>query len=266
MEKLNIGEAISTTFSVTKERFLLLWSITFLGAVPNILGQLVWGDIYEAFEFGSGASGLGFVMMLSGILSMVLQGAICFAVYRTLRGEDALFMESLSKGLQRLGTIFLTGILVLLVFAGFGVAATLLTFILGKLNTALMVFFIVACVFFGIVIILKVMLALPACVIEKAGAIASLRRSAELGKGNLVRIFVVLFVLWAIYSILSAILILPLTFMAGSGLIYGLVLVVVSAVQCAAYLLVFVSLPVMYCQLRAIKENYSIADEADVFD
>jgi hypothetical protein len=32
------------------------------------------------------------------------------------------------------------------------------------------------------------------------------------------------------------------------------------------FVLGFICLPVMYCQLRAIKENHSVIDEADVFD
>jgi hypothetical protein len=204
------------------------------------------------------------IMIVSLLLNMCLQGAICFCVYRTLRGEEAAFGECIAKGLGRLGTILLTALLIGFGIVGYLMLSGVVIALLFNVSRFSAVLAIMALVFLFLFVFLRVGLALPVCVIERAGALASIRRSSELTRGNLLRIFAVILLLSMICGVIVLLFTVPLVLASGSNFL--LITLFSWIIRALPFVLGFVSLPVMYCQLRAIKENYSIVDEADVFD
>jgi hypothetical protein len=266
-ETLDIGHCISTTFLVTKERILLLWGIVLIGTIPDILGQMFLGQELGQDGFSGAPSTAGWLIaFLSGLLNICLEGAICFAVYRALRDEATTIGECLAKGLERLGGIILVGVLLSLLFGGFAMLASLVITVGTLVSKILGLLLTLGAVFVGVVIALELCLVIPVCVVERTGPKESFRRSAELVRGNLARIFAVLLLFGAIWVALAALSLVPLEMVEGPGAGHLLVYILTSAVERTAFVLAFVSLPVIYCHLRTVKENHSVIDEADVFD
>lgn len=185
-------------------------------------------------------SAIGWMDLLSDVLIAISAPAIVFGTVQSMRGRDFNIGESLGRSLQR----FLPVIGVLIIFYIAFIVGFILLVVPG---------FIVATMF---------AVAVPVCVVEQAGPIQSLRRSAQLTKGNRWRLFGI----WFLLAMLVGIPPIPIQFflfsIAGTyvaalgGIAYG-------AISLAFQLVVFA---VAYHDLRAAKEGIDIEQLATVFD
>ncbi|MDR1045865.1 MAG: hypothetical protein LBP33_12265 [Candidatus Adiutrix sp.] len=225
--EFTVGSVLSRTFSTLLDNPLVFFGLPGLAALPEIL---------VALGSSEARAGLGLVSLFSVILSLIMEGAVAYAVYQSLRGQAAPLGESLSKGLARIIPLaisaVLTGIIILLGF----------------------IFLIVP----GFTMMCLLSVTIPACVVERLGPVDSLNRSAELTKGYRFSIFALILIAslaWGLIVIgLSAV-------SSGSPSPLALTLLDVPSKAFNA-----VMAAIIYYDLRAVKEGVSLESLAGVFD
>ena len=111
----------------------------------------------------------------------------------------------------------------------------------------------------GIIVACMLYVAVPVCVIEKAGVFESLNRSGELTRGYRWQIFA----LWALVTVIAGIAQIVLSWFVGVTL-WGKLLTFGWQVFAAAFGAVLVA--VIYHDLRVTKEGIDIDSLANVFD
>lgn len=249
---------------------MLLWGLTVLAGLPILIGTVFgYGELEMYSEEMFQTQGQVFVMVfLSGVFNLALQGAICFTVYKILRGESVDFFDSLARGLKRFPTMLVIILLLGLVVIGFFAAAGgVFMAVVAIDNILLTVLAVVGMLFAGVVLALSLSMTMPVCVVERAGPVESLKRSRELTKGNLARIFVVTLVFSMLAGAINTVGTVGFL-VAGtqSGVVSTLMNLIITVIMDIPLALCVVCLPVMYYQLRSVKENFNIFEAADVFD
>jgi hypothetical protein len=231
-----VGAALSRAFQVFGAGFVKFVLLTALAFLPLIVVDLT---------FGSGAgNGAQAAHLLTTVLQLVLgplaNAACLYGAYQIMRGQSFSIGESLGAGLRRLGPV-----------VG---AALLVGILIGLAALALVVpAFMVACAFY---------VAVPACVIERVGPRASLKRSGQLTRGNRWGIFGLL-ILVAIGTIVLAGALAALGAVIG-GAVLAAIFTFVAEVVVAAFGAVMAA--VVYHDLRVAKEGVDIDQIAAVFD
>jgi hypothetical protein len=187
--ELDVGTVLARTFRVWLEN---LGPFLLVGLVVNSPVFLALGLIVvTASEMPLAQSLLD---VLSNFLTLILTGAVTYGVFHSLRGQRATVGQILSKGLSRLGTVWLTGLLV-----GLG---TLLGFC--------------ALIVPAFILMTRWWVAIPVAVIEDSTATESMRRSGELTSGNRWRVFALILVVGLITSGGAMVLAVALTAIQGA--------------------------------------------------
>lgn len=181
------------------------------------------------------------VLMVDGVLSLALSGAIAYAVFQELSGRHAGLGESVSRGLVRFLPLFLASLL-----AALGTMAGMVLLLVPGL--------ILSCMWSVIV---------PVCVVERLGPIETLSRSAELTKGYR----------WPILGLTVIVAVLGLALASSIEALFGalggdtatssIVGILVSILPATFQ---NVMLAIAYYELRAIKEGLTIDSLISVFD
>jgi hypothetical protein len=190
------------------------------------------------------------------VFQLILMGAICYGTYAAIDGRSPSIAELLSHGVA--------GILPLLGIIGI--------FVLVMIPSAFLLFIpiiFIACMWWVVV---------PVAVVEKAGVIGSLKRSAALTKGARMRIFG-LMLLYIVFSFVIGLA--SMTLLVGGGLSMtsiaassmammtgGLSIFLVVSQIFGALLFAYISVVVAVCyaELRRIKEGVSVKDVAHIFN
>jgi hypothetical protein len=152
-----VGVVLSKTFSVFGSRFASFLLLAFIPLIPLLAVMLLTlaGPPTGAAALG----GLGGILYF--LLGIVAQATALYGAFQQMGGRPFSIAQSLGAGFARalpvLGVALLSGL-----FAG--LASILL-------------------VVPGIIVFCMLYVAVPACVIEKLGVMASLDRSANLTKG-----------------------------------------------------------------------------------
>src|SRR5262245_15984278 len=171
---LRLGHIFSSTWAIFSANFLKFFAIGLAAALPSLLLQLT--ETTEASVAGTpfAAEWRGVVgSLLSATLSMMAQAAVLYIAFQYLRGRPASIGEGIQKGLARLFPVL--GVVILFfvgVFIGF--------------------IFIIP----GIFLLVRWSVAVPVCMVESLGPVASLRRSAALTKGHGWGIFGISVLIW----------------------------------------------------------------------
>ncbi len=188
----SIGNIIERSFAVFGRNlvpFLVLGAICTSPYIFLYWGQAQMtlarpGDPTAAINamkgFGRSAAisvGLGFFVATLG------RAALISAVFQAMRGQPVEVLGSLRRGLARFFPVL--GMSIVL---GLGIFAASLLLIVP-----------------GIILYTMWYVALPACVVERQGPLASLRRSAQLTKGNRWKIFGMAFLVALVGGIISAV-------------------------------------------------------------
>jgi hypothetical protein len=192
-----------------------------------------------------------------GICMVLFQGAITYAVFQLFMEGRASIRESLGRSFSRLVALFSLG------------SVSVLGFILLTLVTAIMAGFLSPSLAFIVFIVLLLTLlsswyvAAPVCVVERAGALASVGRSFELTKGYRLRIIGMLLLVFVLVVIFAAIALFIANVVLRGGFL-GLLIKIFANIIPMAFGNVMAT--VTYYSLRVTKEGLFATSLADIFD
>jgi hypothetical protein len=256
--EFRLGHVFASAWDLFVANFSKFFPITLVVGLPNLLVDSLPAQ-------STGAAGWDGVGALVGfVLNMVAQAMILYIAFQYLRGQPASLADAAQKGVARLFPILGTGILFVL---GAWVVPLLSAMVLGAalIRASFRVGVFLASI--GMMIVLAGLLttrwvvAIPVCVLERLGPIASLVRSAALTKGHRWTIFGILLILLVTIMVVGAV---NMVCLSVGGRIFGsLANVLVLAVWAAYFNSVWAML---YHDLRVAKEGVDVDQIAAVFD
>jgi hypothetical protein len=235
-----VGRVLSHTMTVLSHRFLTFFIVSFVAFVPIIVLQKATAsaerDPAQALTM-VGVSLAMLVLML--VLNMLSSAVILHGAFQDMRNRPVSLAESLKVGLRRF--LPLMG----------------LAFLVALLMVIGLIFLIIPGLFLYTIWFVSV----AACVVERTGAWASMRRSRELTKGHRWKVFGIVLLL-ILLSLLNPLLQLVLT-AAGGETLATIGTAIWTAIG-ASFSSVIIA--VTYYELRAAKEGIDIEQIAAVFD
>ncbi|MGP0088590.1 MAG: hypothetical protein ACLPKB_01300 [Xanthobacteraceae bacterium] len=267
-----IGQVFSRAWTVFKRNFLVFMAISLIVSLPLLLaGGAGVGVRPDQAGLIAGSAGLLWI-----VFNMVGQAVIVSVAFQSLRGQRARVGEAVGKGLARFFPIIglLLVYLVLLIVWAFligGVSALSFqsTGILRIAGVGVAILLVVL----GGVMFTWWAVALPACVVERLGPIASLGRSARLTKGHRWAVFAICLLVIIAVTVIGIVLgiILRLVFGLGFGVgQFSVGLMVMrggTLIWNALWIAYYDSMLIMiYHDLRAAKEGTGTDQIAAVFD
>lgn len=240
--EFTVGSVLSRTMSVLLKKPILFIVLTLIGLIPAtiIVGLLM----LSALKSESPGMVIFFGLLgaiISWILALILQAAVAYGVFKVLHGENAGFGSALGRGFASAGTLLPLSIIV-----GICVGVGYLLLIIP-----------------GIIISCILAVVVPVCVVEKRGVFECMGRSAELTKGNRLKVFAVFFIVGLVILIINK-LIMPAIVIALPGSLMTAIISIILLVIPQTYQSVMTS--IIYYDLRAVKEGVSVDALAKVFD
>jgi len=235
-----VGRVLSRAVSVFSRRFPTFFIVTLVAASPLILMPMASPKPDTDPAQASLLAGITLVLFIVLLmLSMVSAAVVLHGTFQDMRQRPVSLIESLKVGLRRF-----------LPLTGLAFLASLLT-LLG----------FVLLVIPGLILYTMWFVAVAACVVERTGPCASLRRSQDLTKGHRWKIFG-LVVLILLLSFVNPILQMPLKAAGGEtvALIFTLIWTSLGSIFSS------IVAAVTYYDLRAAKEGLDIEQIASVFD
>lgn len=240
--EFTVGSVLSRTMSVLFKKPVLFIVLTLIALIPaTVIVALLLLSVAH-----SGSPGMIIFVGLLGaiiswVLALILQGAVAYGVLRVLHGENVGFGSALGRGFASAGTLLLLSIVVGICI---GVGYILL-------------------VIPGIIISCILAVVVPVCVVEKRGVFECMGRSAELTKGNRLKVFALFFIVGLVILIIDR-LIMPPIVVALSGSIMTVIISIILVIIPQTYQSVMTS--IIYYDLRTVKEGVSVDALAKVFD
>jgi hypothetical protein len=237
-----VGRVLNRTTSVLSRNFLTFFVVTAVAHLPSLLltrnSLVTEGASTQAVVQGFVLLLVGLVLMI--VLSTLSQAVVLYGAFQDMRGRQVSLSESLQVGLRRLLPIF-----------GLAICMALL----GML--AFIAFVIPAFIVFT-----RWFVATPVCVVEQAGPLQSMKRSAQLTKGHRWKVFGLMVLLIVISAIGGGIITTSFTTIGGP-ILAAIGDVLWNGVWGAFYAIAVV---VTYHDLRVAKEGIDIDQIASVFD
>jgi hypothetical protein len=231
--RFSVSLALSRAIEVLAKNFFTIYVISALATLPSTL--------YTWYTTGDHASGAAFFAgLLNIVLTSLSEAMIVYATFQALRGRGIDPRESIARGLQRFGAVFVTSLLV------------------GVVTVLGLLLLIVP----GLIVMVVFYLAIPACVVERLGPGQSLSRSSQLTTGYRWQIFGASFLLF-IAAVLVDMLI-AATLEHPATLVAFEVVTFLWTALASAYQAVLVT--IIYHDLRVAKEGIDIEQLASVFD
>lgn len=231
--EFSIGGILGSTFATTLKNPLLFIGMALLAIVPITV-------IIALLPMSPQAAAITSAILVA-ILSLVIQAAITYAVFKIMTGNKASFASAVGRGFSRFFPVLIASILV-----GIGVGIGMMLLVIP-----------------GIIIMCICAVTIPACVVERMGAIDSISRSAYLTKGCRLKIFALMLILgiisFLIQLIIPIIVVAITTNMVVVSLVVALVASLPLAFQC-------VMTATIYYELRRIKEGVTVDSLVSVFD
>jgi len=269
--KLDVGSLFGRTFSSYFRNFFPLTGITLLVSLPTsiwtivmlsdvtITDMLAGSDAMTAYSWGS--------MLLALVLQPIATAAVVFAVFRFVKsGTLASIGHSLRVGLVRLPTLIAVALIVGLMLVGLALPGAALAFGMGGFGVFLAVVLLVPVAF---VLYVGLFVTVPAVVVERAGALESLRRSWDLTAGQRWRIFGFLMLFVLIYMGFAIVLV-AFSFMGGAMrdplLLYRVQLVASLASGPVFSALNSVATTLTYFDLKVLKEGVGVEELESIFE
>ncbi len=176
----------------------------------------------EAVALGLGVAGVGILLMLLTVLiSVVMQGAMAVPVARSLLNRPTGFRRMWSLSRSRTGALLgLAGLMILGVAAVVAVSVVATMSLVGSMEGAAAG--VLVLLFLGLMIVLvwlavRFLVAPAAIVVEEIGAFAGLRRSWQLTRGNWWRLLGITLVVGLLVGVLTQIVLMPVNLL-GTGI------------------------------------------------
>ena len=158
------GSVLSRTCSTLFRNPTVFFGICFIAQIPNFFLNYYFQSTSSDEKISAAVI---VIALISGVLSMLAQGALSYAVYQTLLGKKVTIGESISRCSPQLGTLLVASF-----FVTVGVGLGYLLFIIP-----------------GIMWSCKWAVTVQACVVEKLDPKESMDRSADLTDGYRMTIF-----------------------------------------------------------------------------
>ncbi|WP_193369525.1 hypothetical protein [Pelagibius marinus] len=239
---ISIGGVFSRTFASLFSNFVTFLIISFLILLPlPIFNLLAGGGMASPPQ----AIGVGYLIavLINMVLTYAAMGAVVYGTVAYLRGNPAGLGECLSRGFAAVVPVILVAILIT---------------IMGAIGMMLLIIP-------GIIVFVITAAAVPAAVVERPGIWGSIKRSAELTKGNRWRIFALLVIFYIVMMGIAWVLGLAgLPVLVPDGSIFAIIVLYVWSGVTTAFFAVFGA--VIYHDLRVAKEGVSSEQIAAVFD
>lgn len=238
---ISIGGVFNRTFSVLLANLVPFLIISYLLAAPVLLLNLFGTGI----AVGPAEIGPGYfvALLISLVATYSAMGMMVYGTIAYLRGQPASLGICVSRGLSVIVTVILVAIVV----------------------TILLMLGLIALIIPGLFVVVLTAVAVPAAVVEKPGVWGSVKRSAELTKGNRWRVFAVLLIFYAaMMGVGWGLTFAGLPLMRPDGTIFAAVAQFIWSGVTTAVFAVFGA--VLYHDLRVAKEGVNTAQIAAVFD
>jgi hypothetical protein len=236
-----VGAVFNRAFELLFRDFVKFFLLTAIAWSPFLLFLLLSLGAASGAPAGAGRGALaGVSALLWGVFSVLGQAVIFYGAFQQMLDRSFAIGESLKRGLARFFPIF--GLLICLTL-GVGLGALL---------------FIIP----GMILWVMWSVAAPVCVVEGAGPLASLSRSAALTKGHRWRIFGILFVIGIVNQIVQGIVQFGLA--AAAGALVGAIGTFLWMALAQTYSSIAVA--VIYHDLRVAQEGIDVERIAAVFD
>jgi hypothetical protein len=212
---LDIGKVLSTSYAIALSRLSVYFVLGLLVSTPTILIELLrpdvpvpLGDVAQDVSVAADAPTLSpFVevplVLLGLILGSFATAAATYMMIADLRGTRFDVTEALANGLRALPQVL--GVLIVLLVIFFGIAVGALTVwtaialgIAGDAKSPLGLLALPLLVVPTVIVWLMMSVVVPVIVVERAGVLDSIRRSAEMTKDYLWP----LFYLFAVFALI----------------------------------------------------------------
>jgi hypothetical protein len=244
-----VGAVFGRSFELLFRDFGKFFGLSLIAWAPFLLLTLVAGGAQPGLAAGvppDGGAIAQYVLSVFGIgllwmlLSVLCQAIILYGAFEQMRGKSFAVGESLKRGLARFFPIL--GVILCMAFgAGF---ASILFFVPG------------------IIVYLMWLVAVPVCIVEERGPMASLGRSRELTRGSRWKLFGIVMVIavasWLVQMIVQFV------FLAAAGKLLAALATFLCSALIAAYRSILGA--VVYHDLRVAREGVDIDRIAAVFD
>jgi MFS family permease len=241
-----VGRVLGRSFGVLGRHFVQFLLVTAIPIVPlaYVIGVELVSAVGVKHPDPTAMARLGLLMMAAvafwGVAIMIAQAIVLYGTFQDMRGKSMSFGEAIIKGFARFFPIIGLAICTLI-----------------AVGTGLMLLVIP-----GIIFGLMFYVALPACVVERLGPIASMKRSIALTKGHRWKIFGILILIGLLSGIGGAVIATILTMVGGAkAMLIGRF--VWQAIM-GAFGAVVVA--VIYHDLRAAREGIDVERMAAIFD
>lgn len=232
--QVTVGSILGRSLNVTLKNFVSFFVIAIVFQLPSLLVQL-----FVVPEMSPTVGGL-VKSIIEMVCNSLVTAGILYGVFQSLRGGKAEIGKCISVAMSRLLPVFLISLVY-----GIAVGVGLILLIVPGV--------IIACMWY---------VAIPVCVVEKAGVGTSLGRSALLTKGHRLTLFLVFLVFVLIGLAVGLLAIAPLA-MAGSVMLAA---IAAFAVSITIGLWGSATGGVAYHDLRAAKEGLADQDLAAIFE
>jgi len=229
---LSVREVLSDSYETFAEAPFVFIGLSLMAAVIPMLAELVFGSSIIA--------GGGLICF-----ALICQGTIVFMALQCMIGEEPSLAESLRLINTRVGAMFLLVMLIMFISVpGFVLYYLLKPF--GFIAILVMGIFMgfVACTF---------LISVHICVVEKKGAMASLRRSLELTRGDRLSILI-LYMLTMLTSLVPAQIVSLISTVVAGPNSAGFAATLFIALPAAFF---YVMTSIIYYKLRDNKEDLS---------
>ena len=271
--KLTVGSVLKQTYATLRSNPAVFFGLGLIGTVSVTLANIIKGTL------GENPAGIFFIISL--LLMMLANAAFTYATVQTLRGNPVTFGASLSRGASHFFTLLFASFLILLIFLGTLIVSGLIAWLCAFVSKAIigavpmvrslslipLLTAIIVLILFTVLFISMIFLA-PACVVERLGAVQSIKRSAALTQNYRLKIFGILMATMAIFGTIGAI----MGLIGGmlDAMLFSYAKVIRIPLESLTFLLssTFSSImfPIIYCKVREIKEGTAIESLASVFD
>jgi len=239
----SIGRAFNRTFTVFTRHFLMFSAVMAVAVAPTV-ALMGFPNHWSTANDPSKQLWLFAIMLgswfLAGLLGILAQAVVVHGSFQDMRHRRVDFTESLKVGLSRFFPVLGVAILVML-----GIWLGFLLLIVPAL-----------------ILMTRWYIAVPACVVERLGVRASMKRSADLTRGHRWKVFGAVILLTIGAAIANQTVTASLTAMGGQtmGLVGSLIIQSITGAFSAIFVVV------TYYELRVAKEGVDIDQIASVFD
>lgn len=236
----SIGALLSGAFSILHSALPRFLALSAIPLIPSLISIFLFGPPDPKNPGAYFTGGAGIASIISLMLYFIIQGSMVYGAFNEMRGRQFSVGEALSKGLAR----FLP-VLGIAVLSGLAIGVGLVLLVIPGLW--------LICLYYA---------AVPVCVVEQRGVIASMGRSAELTKGYRWKVLGLVLIVGLVTIIVSG------TLSYVGRLIGGFVVEQLIGLVVGLYSGAFggVMVALTYYTLRSVKEGIDIDRIANVFD